>query len=118
MILLIAQVLEAFFSDGRQGIGAVLRERLELVLGIPATHSKWFSKFYERRSRIAHGSAPVFRPGGYAHDDNKAVEEYFQSYCVPIDEAVAVLLGILQDLVRHDARQYVFLQEALRQPRR
>jgi hypothetical protein len=118
MLLLIAQVLEAFFSDGKQGVGSVLRKRLELVLGAPATHSNWFNKFYERRSRIAHGSAPVFRPRDYTHDENEAVAKYFQCYLAPIDEAFAVLLAILQDLVTHDARQYSFPQEVLRQPRK
>ena len=117
MILHVAQVLEAFFTDKRQGITSVLRQRLELVLGEPSTHQNWFNRFYERRSRIAHGSAPVLRPGSYAHEDHPEVADYIKSHWEPLDEALAVFMAVLQDLVIHNAREYVFLQEALRLPR-
>lgn len=107
-MLQVAQVLEAFFSDGRQGIGAILRTRLELVLGEPPTHQKWFNKFYAQHSRIAHGSAPILRPGWYAQDDHPEVLDYLDSYFVPLDEALAVLMAIVQDLVLHRSHRYAF----------
>jgi hypothetical protein len=61
-ILLIAQVLEAFFSGGKAGIGSTVKQRLELVLGEPKTHKSWFNKFYDLRHRIAHGSMALLRP--------------------------------------------------------
>ncbi|BCL34510.1 HEPN domain-containing protein [Nostoc sp. MS1] len=113
-ILLIAQALEALFVDGKEGIGSTLKQRLELVLGTPQSHKNWFSKFYNRRSQIAHGSAAILRPNDLYHWDDPSIEEYIEEFYGPIDEAVAVLLAVLQDLIRSDAREYCFLQEVKR----
>lgn len=116
VILLVAQVLEAFFSDGREGIVSVLKQRLELVLGRPETHGRWFTKFYALRSRIAHGAMPVMRPGSFYQDDDPEVLNYRDSVLTPVDEAVAVLVALLQDLATHGSYEYVFVQEVLRPP--
>ncbi|MFN6566053.1 hypothetical protein [Dendronalium sp. ChiSLP03b] len=113
-ILLIAQALEALFVDGKEGIGSTLKQRLELVLGTPKSHKNWFSKFYSRRSQIAHGSMPILRPNNLYDWDEPSIEEFIQEFYEPIDEAVAVLLAVLQDLIRNNAREYCFMQEVFR----
>lgn len=113
-ILLIAQALEALFVEGREGIGSMLRQRLELVLGSPTTHKNWFQRFYERRSKIAHGITPVLRPGRLFDEDDSSPGGYMDDFFVPIDEAIAVLLAVLQDLVKSGAMEYRFTQHVQR----
>ncbi|RCJ29027.1 hypothetical protein A6770_01130 [Nostoc minutum NIES-26] len=113
-ILLIAQALEALFVDGKEGIGNTLKQRLELVLGTPQTHKNWFSKFYNRRSQIAHGSMPILRPSDLYDRDESSIEDYIEEFYGSIDEAVAVILAVLQDLIRNNAREYCFLQNVVR----
>ncbi|MCI5218644.1 MAG: hypothetical protein D3914_05510 [Candidatus Electrothrix sp. LOE2] len=108
-MLVIARALEALFVDGREGIGSLLKTRLQLVIGIPSTHTKWFSKFYTLRSKIAHGASPMLKPGDY-HDNCSDVDKYFNSYFEPMDTATAVLLSVLQDLTQHGIYSYQFEQ--------
>lgn len=116
-ILLIAQAFESFFTEGRDNIGSILRKRLAAVLGEPASHKKWFSQFYELRSRIAHGDVPLLRPGGfYDVGQNQEVEKYIAEFFKPVDEAVGVLLSVMQDLILSGSRGYRFEQHVVRVP--
>lgn len=113
-ILHIAQAYEGLFAEGRDNIGSILRQRIETVLGQSQTHKRWFSKFYELRSRIAHGSIPVLRPAYCNIDHSQAVEDYIAQFWEPIDQAIAVLLAILQDLIINESRGYHFGQQVTR----
>ncbi|MCI5222614.1 MAG: hypothetical protein D3924_08080 [Candidatus Electrothrix sp. AR4] len=108
-VLVIARALEALFVDGREGIGTLLKTRLQLVIGIPPTHKKWFSKFYNLRSKIAHGSSPMLKPE-IKFRDCSYVNNLLESYFEPIDTATAVLLSVLQDLTQHGIYSYQFEQ--------
>jgi hypothetical protein len=109
-ILLVVQALEGLLFAGREAIGNTLRQRIGLVLGEPATHKGWFARLYERRSRIAHGAFPMLRPGGYYDEDDPCVGAYFEEFFGPLDEAIAVLLAVLQDLIRNDAQGFEFAE--------
>lgn len=116
IILLVAQALEALLVEGRDNIGSILRQRLELVLGARAGGRNWFSKFYDLRSRIAHGDAPLLRPGSlYDIGENPEVEDHIADYFRPVDEAVAILLAVLQDLIRSGATKYRFTHHVARE---
>jgi hypothetical protein len=106
-VLYITQAVEALFAVGRKHIGANLRARLEALLGEPPLHRGWFTKFYDLRSRIAHGGIPMLRPGAYFDwDDSAAVRKYITEFWSPVDTAIAVLLATLQDLIARGSRGY------------
>jgi hypothetical protein len=114
-ILLIAQALEGLLLPGKEQVGTLLRQRLELVLGVPPIKRNWFSRFYDLRSRIAHGDYPLLCPGDYLNVDPPEVDEYVATFFEPTDEAVAVLVSLLQDLAATNARRYLFEQQVHRQ---
>lgn len=114
-VLHVAQALEALFASGRESIGSVVQQRLEAVLGEPTSHKRWFTRFYDVRSRIAHGSMPVLRPGRYYDiGESSAVEAFIAEFWQPIDQALAALLAVVQDMVAHRSRGYRFEQQAFR----
>jgi hypothetical protein len=91
-----------------------VRQRLELVLGEPKTHKNWFDKFFNLRYRIAHGSMAILRPGGLEDEDDPVTNQHIDGFNSPIDEAVAVLLAVLQDLIQSNTREYHFPQSMVR----
>lgn len=106
--VLITQVLENLFAVPHEGIVPVLRERIALVLGVPESNKKWLSKFYDLRSRAAHGDLPLIRPKIGFPDE---ISGYLLTYVKPIDQAVAVLWSLLQDMIIHDSDGYEFSQQ-------
>ena len=115
-MLLVAQALEALLVDGRDNVGSILRQRIELVVGTPPNGRRWFSRFYDLRSHVAHGSVPLLRPGRlYDIGEDQEVESHIDEFVKPAHEAVAVLLAILQDLARARARRYQFTQTVIRE---
>jgi len=109
-ILLIAQALEGLLSPGKEQVGNLLRQRLEVVLGPAPGKKNWFARFYDLRSRIAHGDYPLLRPGQFVGRDLPPVGEYTATFWEPTDQATAVLLALLQDLAAANVRQYSFEQ--------
>lgn len=112
-IMLLAQALESLFVDETQGISKLLRERVEALFGRPTSHNKWMTKFYDLRSRVAHGSASFLRPGDYHFRDddfNRMVDENHDL----VFRAQAVLLATLQDMIVHGASGYSFSQNVSR----
>ena len=64
------------------------------MLGTPTSHKRWFSKFYDLRSRVAHGDVPLLRPGKYYDIGESAqIEQYIAEFWEPMDQAVAALLA-------------------------
>lgn len=115
-MLLVAQALEALLVDSRDNVGSILRQRIELIVGAPPNGRRWFSRFYELRSRAAHGSVPLLRPGRlYDIGEDQEVESHIDEFVRPADEAVAVFLAIVQDLARARARRYRFTQVVARE---
>ena len=90
---------------------------LEAILGEPPNDRRWFSRLYELRCRIAHGGITVARPGiVFDIGENEAVEAHLTEFFRPTDEAIAVLIAVMQDLVRSFAAGYEFAQAVARTP--
>lgn len=107
-ILLIAQSLESLLLEPKDNKGSTLKNRLGIVLGMPKTHNNWFNKFYQRRSKIAHGSMPVLRPGKVYDEADSDAEKFILEFYQPLDEGISVLLALLQDLIKSSSRGYLF----------
>ena len=110
-ILSISAGLEALLDAGRANIGATLRTRLEEILGASSHLKPWCTRFYDLRSRVVHGDYPHIRPAAAVSfwsgvDPRRLrVERDFPSAC---DDGLRVQLALLQDLIRHKSRRYVF----------
>jgi len=108
--IFLAQAFESLLMGGPgRGIGEVLKERIELILGAPAAHKKWLNDFYKLRSQVVHGSYPVIRTGVAAD------EEYFdwsKEFWMPLNRARAVLLALLQRLIGNGSTGFAFTQSA------
>lgn len=113
-VLSIAQALEALFVDGKENVTSLLRDRLSLVLGESKQHKNWITKFYSLRSAIAHGRAAIVRPGSNFYKDSSAIQSKWEEERQIVSLAQAVLLSLLQDLVRNNSREYNFVQKVVR----
>jgi hypothetical protein len=108
-ILQIAQIFESLFADGSQSVSGLVKKRIEAVLGEPPTHRDWFSKLYATRSRIAHGSEAIARPGDWFFD-LPPIQDYIADTWPSLDQIVAIHLALLQDLITHDASAFRFAE--------
>lgn len=114
-IMLLAQALEGIFVVETQGVSRLLRERIEALFGAPATHKKWATQFYALRSRIAHGSASMLRPGEYEFQSEAFTRLYEENFDLT-GRTAAVLLATLQDMITHRVSAYRFTQSLERVP--
>jgi hypothetical protein len=115
-ILVLSQAIEALLDPGRKSIQRVLGQRLRLLIGSSPSHPEWFNRFYQLRSRIIHGSAPVLRPGGQrAFLEDAGAREIAEEAASLEGMAVAALLTLLQDMVIHNVRRYRFEQQLIRE---
>ena len=121
--LILTQVFESILTPGKDSILKTLKQRLEIVLGSPPTHKKWFDRLYESRSRIIHGVAEVPRPvrldrkHGPANPrwaGHPAVRKQEEETAFLEGRAVAALLALLQDMVVHNTRAYGFEEQLVR----
>jgi hypothetical protein len=112
-ILMLAQVIESLFVVETEGVVRLLRERIDALLGSPQSHKRWISSFYQLRSRIAHGSAPLLRPGRYSFGEEHH-NKFYAERSKLVDQALAVLLAVMQDMILTETRQYRFAQQVIR----
>lgn len=61
---------------------------------------------------------PILRPSDLYDRDDPSIENYIEEFYGSIDEAVAVILAVLQDLICNNAREYCFLQNVFRPNRK
>ena len=104
-VLLLAQSLETLMVGGSGSIGKMLKNRIHLVLGEPTSHKKWITDFYNLRSRIIHGDYPLVRSGVIQEAESV---EYSQKFWRPLDRAIAVLIGLLQNLIVNNSMGFCF----------
>lgn len=114
-IPMLAQAFESVLGASKgESNGTLVRERLEQVIGAPTTSKKWFNTFYNLRSRIVHGDAPVIRPGGFHGLADPRVKQIRDEAGELEWRAVAALLALLQDMVMTNTRAYQFEQRLIR----
>lgn len=111
-ILQIARTLESLCVDGKESVTNLLSERICLLLG---NNDKKFNshikKLYNMRSRIAHGQAIAIRPNIYKSTDPSANEfDEISNYLEWIDFGGAILIRLIQDLIKNKATSFKFDQ--------
>ena len=98
---------EIILSNSSQGISKEMKERFELLFGTPSENKKWFSQFYQLRSRVIHGELPVTRNSREFSFQN---EEFLLEYEKPYNQAFAMYLSLLQKMIIDDCNGYIFSQ--------
>jgi hypothetical protein len=117
-VLSIAQALEALLAAGRDSIGATIRGRVDAILNVPPERKKLIGRFYDFRSRIVHGDYPHVRPTttvslDWGDDPERMrVEQELPSV---YEDGLRILLALIQDLIRHNGRRYVFTESFRRE---
>lgn len=105
-IILLSQTLEGLLVESFSGIRKTLEDRINIVLGKPNTHKKWLSKFYRIRSKIVHGTEPIYRENANEFDSSLEEELFLQE--ATLDRATAVLIALIQTLIKNDGQKFIF----------
>lgn len=103
-VVLVSQALETLLRPQRGSVTRSLADRIEEILGVPLGEEKWFNDFYQTRSRIVHGSAPIIRPG--VDYSNPAVRKLEDGLYDQTNRALGVLLSLIQKLISSNRRQF------------
>lgn len=102
LIQLCVQAVEALLGEGAPV--SVIKRRVEFVLSAPNTNKGWYNELHKTRSKLAHGAAPLVRPGSWLREEEPGGEVL--KYLDQIDQACAVLLALIQALVLKNARTF------------
>lgn len=109
-IVQVSQVLESLLLDKAEPQRRGLERKIPLVLGLmPEGLKRWVAEFYKLRSDIVHGNAVIFRP--YFGDTDtgfQSVEPHYSHLDQMLAQGLAVVVGLLQDLIRTNSASYRF----------
>ncbi|CAN5229956.1 hypothetical protein BH20GEM2_BH20GEM2_12250 [soil metagenome] len=107
--LILAQALESLVASGKgDRIHRRVVRRLEELFGPRPPGDQWFRDFYQLRSRIIHGSAPMLRPGPYYDKSDRRVRREVEHAAELEGIAVAAMLALLQRLVATGTHEFDF----------
>lgn len=106
--LAMSRGFEIILADSSQSINKMLKERLELLFGIPLENKKWFSQFYQLRSRVIHGDLPVTRNNREFSFQN---EEFLLVFKKPYNQAFSIYISLLQKMIIKDCNGFIFSQK-------
>jgi len=99
--------LEALYTRGREGLSEQLREKTQVLLGVPESDAKRFKGLYDYRSKFIHGGLDV--PLMYTPYD--AVDAFMKSildtYHAELT-GIALLIATLQKMVTENRKDLKF----------
>lgn len=104
----LSRVFEIILTDSNQGVNKIVKERLELLFGEPKENKKWFSQFYQLRSRVVHGDLPVTRNSNEFRFQN---EEFLTEFEKIYYQAFIMFISLLQKMVLNNCSGFLFSQE-------
>lgn len=87
-----------------------IRNRTRLIFGDIPESADCFAELYEVRNSLFVASQPVHRPALICHTTAKAVREQVGQHNSAVDSGTALVLALLQDLIKHNARNYDFTE--------
>ncbi|MDX1693102.1 MAG: hypothetical protein R3208_05020 [Ketobacteraceae bacterium] len=109
--LLVAHMLEILVSAEESGQPSLVRDRIVSILGNPTPKADSFNELYRLKHAMIRGDLPVRRPALTFHDADEEILQQLEAHNSPIEQALAVLLGLLQDLVLNKANGYQFTEQ-------
>ena len=112
--LLMAHMLETLTDAEDNSQSDVVRDRVVSILGEPSPKADSFNELYRLKKAMIRGDLPVRRPALTFHDADEEILQQLEAHNSPIEQALAVLLGMLQDLVINNAKGYKFSEQVTR----
>lgn len=109
--LLVAHMLEIMVSAEENRQPNIVRDRMVAILGDPTPKADSFNELYRLKRAMIRGDLPVRRPSLTFHDADEEILQQLEAHNSPIEQALAVLLGVLQDLVINKANGYQFSEQ-------
>lgn len=113
--LLVSHMLETLMGAESNSRSTVVRDRVVSILGEPSAKADSFNELYRLKDAMINGELPVRRPALVFHDADEEILQQLEAHNSPIEQALAVLLGMLQDLVSQGAKGYKFTEQVTRQ---
>ncbi len=112
--LLMTHILEILMDTGNMTSPDLIRERVVSILGEPDLKADSFNELYRLKNAMIRGDLPSRRPALVFHDADEEILQQLEVHNSPIEQALAALLGMLQDLVLNNAKGYKFSEQMAR----
>ena len=112
--LLVAHMLETLVNVEDHSEPDRVRDRIVTILGTPSPQADSFNELYRLKHAMIRGDLPVRRPSLTFHDADEEILQQLEAHNSPIEQALAVLLSVLQDLVANNARGFKFSEQVTR----
>lgn len=113
-ILMVSHMLEMLMSMDEAENPHLLRDRIASVLGAPSAKAGTFTELYRVKNAMIRGEHPVSRPAIVIHDADEEILRQLEQHNSPMEQALAIVLSLLQDLVRQGAMGYRFTEQVSR----
>lgn len=111
--ILVAHLIEILLKVN-DGNVPLIRERVVAVLGPFSKRADSFNELYRLKDRLLRGDYPARRPALIVHEADDPILQQLEMHNSPVEQGAAIVLALLQDLINHDAADYVFTQQVSR----
>lgn len=113
-VLLVSHMLEILMGMDDADNPGRLRERIAAVLGSPSTRAGSFTELYRMKHAMIRGDHPIKRPPIVIHDADEEILQQLEQHNSPLEQAMAIVLALLQDLVSANAAGYRYTEQVHR----
>lgn len=113
-VLLVSHMLELFGQMENDVNHNLLRERISIILGHPSDKADSFNELYRMKQSLIRSEQPIKRPAVIYHDSADEIIQQLEMHNSPIEQALAIVLALLQDLVIHNSSSYHFSEQVAR----
>lgn len=113
-VLLVSHMLELFGKMENDVNHNLLRERISIILGQPSDKADSFNELYRMKQSLIRSEQPVRRPALVYHDADDEILQQLEMHNSPVEQALAIVLALLQDLVINKCSAYQFSEQVTR----
>jgi hypothetical protein len=113
-VLMVSHMLEMLMAMEEDANPNRLRERIAVVLGTPTAKAGSFTELYRVKKAMIQGEHPVKRPPIVIHDADEAILKQLEQHNSPVEQALAIVLALLQDLACNQSSGYRFSEQVTR----
>ncbi len=114
--MLIGNQLEMLMGTQNDRDMQHLRERVSLILGRPPEAADCFKELYRLREALFLGDHPVRRPALVFHNADEEIMQQLAQHNSGVEKALAVVISLLQDLIKSGSEGYQFSEQMMRKP--
>ncbi len=110
-VLMVSHMLETLMLMSGFEDPHLLRERIASVLGPLSSKAGTFTELYRMKHAMVRGEHPIRRPSIVIHDADEEILQQLEQHNSPVEQALAIVLALLQDLIRHNSEGYQFTEQ-------